>query len=397
MGGVSPWTTGHLCTGYDGLGMALDIALPDGHEPRWHAEYDAAASRLLARTHPGVPNARDITAAPWELAPAVDLVTAGFPCQPVSAAGFGLADADPRWLWPWVMHVIRTLCATRPPAVFLENVERIVSIQGGVILRGILTDLQSAGYRSRWTVVGACAVGAPHHRHRWFLVAAYVGPGAPPAERVGVKALCGAPRSGGRALLPSPMARDGDGRGEGDVEYWRRRVATGRTNGIPFGAAVNLLPSPRGTDGSRGGEPNRGDRTGTGGTLTDAVVSLLPTPRATDVGTPGRRSSEGWRPQLGQAIGLLPGIVARPQQWGKYAEAVALWETVTGRAAPGPTEPAPQGGVRLHRSLPEWMMGLPAGLLTEGASRGEALKLAGNGVVPRQAAAAWRLLTGRQT
>ena len=72
---------------------------------------------------------------------------------------------------------------------------------------------------------------------------------------------------------------------------------------------------------------------------------------------------------------------------------MALWERVTGVPAPEPTELAPRGGRRLSPLLPEWMMGLRPGLLTDHMSRNDALKGAGNGVVPQAAAAAWRLLT----
>jgi DNA (cytosine-5)-methyltransferase 1 len=341
-------TTGHLCSGYDGLGLALDLVEP--HEAAFHAEIEPAPSRLLAREHPDVPNIGDFVQVLlddlWGLAPYVDLLTAGFPCQPVSSAGRQLADLDHRWLWPFIVEIIRQ---RRPFRVFLENVQNLVSIQKGEIFRGILADLRAAGYAVRWTVMGACAVGAPHHRHRMFLVADLVGLDAPEAVRVGSKAICGAPRSGGRYLLPSPMARDGDGRGEGDDAYWSRRGET-RTNGMPLGAAVALLPTPT-TSNAHGNDVN------------------------------------------GRGELLLPGIVGDPSVWGKFAEAVVLWESVTGVPAPEPTEPSSNGGRRLSPLLPEWMMGLLPGYLTKDATRSEALKMAGNGVVPLQAATAYRLLT----
>lgn len=440
-------TYGSLCTGYDGIGLGLQIAGVKV-QPRWLAEDNEAMSLVLKREHEGVPNVGDIKVAPWHLAPAVQLMSSGDPCQSISIAGRQAGREDPRFLWPWVRAAYR---AVRPGALFFENVANIVPHDGGRTLQERHEHLRADGYEVRWAVIGACAVGAPHHRHRYYAVAAYVGPDAPEAVRVdGGKAICGAPRSGSRFLLPSPRARDGDGRGEGDPEYWRKRLAErGRTNGMPLGAAVNLLPSPRATDGERGGEPVRSSRTGTGGTLLDAVYhlpptpmagrsgsnrggaagregqpvrpsldsasALLPTPRATDIGTEGRRSSEGWRPQLGQAVHamlptptasnaqgngynnrgdlLLPGIVVQPEVWGKYAPAIALWEAITGVPAPAPTEPGAKGAPRLSPALPEWMMGLRPGLLTDELSRPEALKGAGNGVVPLAAAAAWRLLT----
>ena len=51
-----------------------------------------------------------------------------------------------------------------------------------------------------------------------------------------------------------------------------------------------------------------------------------------------------------------------------------------------------KGGHRLSARFAEWMMGVPNGWIVDvpGISRNEALKAAGNGVVPQQAAAALR-------
>jgi DNA (cytosine-5)-methyltransferase 1 len=401
---------GSLCFGVGGLDLGLARA-DRSAELCWYAEKDDDAATVAGKHFPGVPNVGDVTAVRWGTLAPVDLLTAGFPCQPVSAAGQRRADRDDRWLWPYVYKAVRRL---RPERVFLENVQNLTAVQSGTILAGILADLRRAGYAIRWTVLGACLIGAPHHRHRWWLVAdRCIGP-APEAVRIGTRGFCGATRAGGRALmptpctadgsggpgslgrdgghnlrtavtlLPTPVARDGDHRGEGDADYWRRRVIGGRVNGMPLGAAVGLLPTPRASDGERG----RGNcgQTFTGGGMTlGAAAALLPTPRATDIGTEGRRAGEGRRPQLGQAI---------REGWDRFADAVTLWEDLTGIPAPAPTEPAPKGGRRLNPVLSEWMMGLPAGWVTDLMPRGPALRLIGNAVVPEAATAAYSILTG---
>jgi DNA (cytosine-5)-methyltransferase 1 len=52
------------------------------------------------------------------------------------------------------------------------------------------------------------------------------------------------------------------------------------------------------------------------------------------------------------------------------------------------------GSARLAAEFAEWMMGLPAGWVTQvpGLSRAEQIKALGNGVCPQQAAEALRLL-----
>lgn len=78
-------------------------------------------------------------------------------------------------------------------------------------------------------------------------------------------------------------------------------------------------------------------------------------------------------------------------KWGDFATAIKRWEQAT-RTAPAPTEWTGKGTPRLAAAFSEWMMGLPAGWVTDvpGITRNEALRALGNGVVPQQAAAALR-------
>ena len=94
----------------------------------------------------------------------VDVVVAGFPCQPVSTAGRRLGEADERWIWPDVVRVIR-LC--HPRWVLLENVP-------GLLIRGmgtVLKDLAESGYDAEWDCVPASAIGAAQERDRVWIVA----------------------------------------------------------------------------------------------------------------------------------------------------------------------------------------------------------------------------------
>lgn len=409
-------TKASLCTGYGGLDAAAVSGLGIDVDTLWHAEVDADACAVLDKRRPA-PNLGDIVTADWSRWPRPYLLTMGPPCQPVSAAGRQLAEVDARWLWPACAAAIAAL---RPHLIVFENVRNLTAIRKGEVWRSILTDLRELGYAVRWTIVGACAVGSCHHRHRVFLVAALMRGPAPTAVRVDA-IECGAPRTGSRillptpttsemngaghaadgginlrtavsllptptavrhgnnrggaagrvgptrhsldsvaALLPSPTARDGDprGRGEGTPAYWAERIGrTGRTEGVPLGAAVQLLPTPNASD-SQGG------------------------PRA----VPAIRTTDG--PDHGPRLRDV--VVA---QWGVYAEAVELWQALSGRPVPDPTEPSTRGtGVRLAPELPEWMMDLDAGYLTDVVGRSAALRLAGNGVHELQGAAAIRIL-----
>jgi site-specific DNA-cytosine methylase len=95
----------------------------------------------------------------------VDLVSAGFPCQPWSVAGRRRGEEDPRNLWPDTILAIRNI---RPTFAFLENVPALLS--SGYI-GVVLGDLAQAGYDARWIVLGADDVGAPHRRKRIWILA----------------------------------------------------------------------------------------------------------------------------------------------------------------------------------------------------------------------------------
>ena len=83
--------------------------------------------------------------------------------------------------------------------------------------------------------------------------------------------------------------------------------------------------------------------------------------------------------------------IAQAQRWGKYWRAIERWESVAG-PAPAPTILGRTGKQKLNPAFAEWMMGLPAGWVTDtpGVTGSQALRMLGNGVVPQQGIAALR-------
>jgi len=160
--------------------------------------------------------------------------------------------------------------------------------------------------------------------------------------------------------------------------------------------AVTLLPTPAVNDMGKAYTPEQwdewtakmqaahGNGNGHGKSLEIEAARLLPTVR---VKNNENRQSEGY----GGEDGNFYGLVRDPARFGEYAPAIARWERVVGAEAPAPTDPTGRGGAqRLSPKFTEWMMGLPAGWITDvpGVTRNEALKACGNGVVPQQAFAA---------
>lgn len=95
----------------------------------------------------------------------VDVITAGFPCQPFSTAGKRAGEDDPRNMWPATIECIRVV---RPRFALLENVPGLLS---SGYFGTILGDLAESGYDARWRILSAAELGAPHKRDRlWIAV-----------------------------------------------------------------------------------------------------------------------------------------------------------------------------------------------------------------------------------
>jgi DNA (cytosine-5)-methyltransferase 1 len=159
-----------LFSGIGGLELGLERA---GMTVVGQVELDPFCRSVLSTHWPEVPRHDDVRTAPaWWASrprPPVDVVAGGFPCQPFSTAGRRRGTADERWGWPWFHDVVR---AVRPRYVLVENVAALVSDPGFADAFGwMLGDLAALGFDARWSVLSACAVGAPHVRERLFLVA----------------------------------------------------------------------------------------------------------------------------------------------------------------------------------------------------------------------------------
>lgn len=409
---------GSLFSGAGGLDMGVQAVI--GGTIAWHSEIDPGACRVLAHRYPSVPNLGDITAIDWAAVEPVDVLTAGFPCQPVSSAGRQLGDQDERWLWD---EVARAVSELRPGLVVLENVRGLLTAGGGRLFGRVVGSLAELGYDATWHGLRASDVGAPHGRFRVFVVAHpagnpwrvehgdgglaadtrdYPGDGQrarpesqqgdsatadtgsehgqqwrlpAPGQATGGRARREPAGRGGTPTLPTPTARDWKGHNE-------RRDATCLTGA--------LMPTPRASDGTHGGPGQRGSA---GDLMLSSAVALLPTPTAMD------SRASGGDPRTSNTT-LTDATVRNPDLWGKYGPTIRRWEALT-RPAPAATQPSARtGNPQLAPRFSEWLMGWPAGWVTDvpDLSRNEQLRIIGNGVVPQQAAAgiSWCLDAARQ-
>ena len=152
---------GSLCTGYGGLDMAVEAYF--NAETIWVAESDKYASQIIDLRWE-LPNYGDITKINWGEVDPIDILTAGYPCQPFSEAGNRKGEHDKRHIWPSIKKGISIL---RPNYIILENVRGHLSLG----FKEVLKDLAELGYDGKWQVVRASDIGAPHQRARLFLVA----------------------------------------------------------------------------------------------------------------------------------------------------------------------------------------------------------------------------------
>ncbi|WP_370868210.1 DNA cytosine methyltransferase [Sulfuriferula sp.] len=128
------------------------------------------ASVLAARQNDGLlpafpiwDDVRTFDGRPWR--GIVDVVSGGFPCQDISAAGKGAGiDGERSGMW---REMARIIGEVRPRFAFVENSPLLV---GRGLIR-VLADLAEMGFDARWGVVGAADVGAPHRRERCWVVA----------------------------------------------------------------------------------------------------------------------------------------------------------------------------------------------------------------------------------
>ena len=279
-----------------------------------------------------------------ELCGQVDLITAGYPCQPWSAAGSRKGVEDDRWIWPAIRDLIAEV---EPSAVMLENVTADALCPARSDLLGMGFDVRPGDGPLR---VAAEDVGAPHRRARFFLLAHRGGFGCN-ARKAGAGWEAGDWPDGLREAVA-------DTNGERTrSEEQRRRL------GLTIPSGENVADSVRsGCGGNTQRQREEEQREALGRTREDVGKPLADADRA------GREEQ--------RRGGLLDGQRAT---CGHDADRQGM-----------PFPPGPDGD---WSGFPaETQPGFP-GASDGNAARVEQIHALGNGVLPQVVAAAWRCLT----
>jgi DNA (cytosine-5)-methyltransferase 1 len=327
-----------LASGVGGIELGLAQATSERVDVVAVADPDPDASKVLACRYPQVPNLGDVTAYDFsELSGSVDVVTAGYPCQPFSHAGNRLAEKDPRHIWPSIFAAIHTI---QPGYVVLENVIGHVKLG----LNQVVNDLESVGYDVAWQVFSAADTGMPHRRKRVFVLARMPHLTHPFLEP---NALTPAVLSKTDELLPTPTPFTLHNR-ENPDEWQARWVdvkeRTGTRHGLPLSVALRSLHE---------GTPIRQqDKSGPRGTIDPYQVALT-----------------HWQNTFGEPL-PLPLVTPNPKR---------------------------AGDTLVNPAVVEWLMSFPYGFVSEvpDITVKNKLKLLGNAVAPYQAAHAITALAAR--
>lgn len=442
---------GSVCSGYGGLELGLDMVLPHA-ELAWVADYQPpdprtvvqwtggrnvgrpkkipkqVASLILAHRWPGVPNLGDITTTSWARTVPVRIICGGTPCQDVSIAGprAGMHAHTRSGIWSSMVDAIDH---HRPWLVVWENVEGALSAgadsnmepcplcvgddadQSLRALGRVLGDLSELGYDAVWVTVPASAIGAPHQRKRVFVLA---WPGGGVAEDTDITA-------GGERRLPAsgqaprgwarahPRGSDRAGTAADPTDDGQAQPGRPRQGGA--GPEDDRRPAVADPD-----DPGReGRESARRRDLPDGCSTPDAEGYGRDTRRPERATLGGPKPADGRGIAAadpdrsgwqplepeLPAGQPDPARssssdidWRGFADAITRWETVLNRPAPAPAERTARGTWKLSARFVEWMMGLPAGWVTDvpGLTTNDMLHALGNGVVPGQFAHAFTLL-----
>ena len=164
-----------LFSGIGGFALAAQWA---GFRTVAFCERELFCQFVLKKHWPEVPIHDDICKLDGAQYRGVDLLTGGFPCQPVSYSGKRKGKEDDRWLWPEMLGVISE---SKPRWVISENVDGL----DGLGLDDCISDLEALGYEVAPPLeIPAGALNAAQQRNRFWILANSNGNGleTPPHE-----------------------------------------------------------------------------------------------------------------------------------------------------------------------------------------------------------------------
>lgn len=156
-----------LFSGIGGFTLGLERA--GGFETVAFCEINPERQDDLRSIWPGVPIYEDVRSINAADLGHIDVITGGFPCQDISAAGRRSGIHGERT--GLFSQIIRLAGELRPSFIILENSADLLTGNGGAWARHVFGELATLGYDAEWHVIPAAGLGAPHIRERVWIIA----------------------------------------------------------------------------------------------------------------------------------------------------------------------------------------------------------------------------------
>jgi len=148
-------------------GFSLGLESTGFFETIAFVEKDKFCQKVLKKNFNNIPIEEDIRNVKGSNYKA-DVITGGFPCQPFSIAGKRKGTDDDRYLWDETIRVVKEC---KPRWFIGENVEGLVNINEGMVLRQVQNDLEREGFEVQCLIIPASGIGAWHQRKRIWIMA----------------------------------------------------------------------------------------------------------------------------------------------------------------------------------------------------------------------------------
>jgi len=151
---------GGICLGFKNLGFKI----------QWANEYDKNACITYRQNFNHQLYEGDVMDLDVTTVEKIDVLTAGFPCQPFSVAGYRKGFEDNRG--NHFFRILDFVDTLRPKVIFLENVKNLVGHDHGNTFKVIKSELKKRRYTFNAKVLNTKDFGnIPHNRERIFIVA----------------------------------------------------------------------------------------------------------------------------------------------------------------------------------------------------------------------------------
>lgn len=162
-GFAQPMSVVSLFAGAGGMDVGLQM---NGFKTIWANEIDGDSCKTFKANHPAVhveqKDIRDVRRFPL-----ADLVVGGYPCQGFSLAGNRLITDERNFLYREFVRVLRDI---HPKFFIAENVKGLLTIGQGGIIKAMVNDFESQGYKVSYYLVNAKNYGVPQDRERVFII-----------------------------------------------------------------------------------------------------------------------------------------------------------------------------------------------------------------------------------